>query len=86
MKFIKSDLAKKIIIILVVLMIFNIAIPKKVHAAWNFTGILMKPINTLLLGFLVSIDVQLGLFIQGIDLAAERSRGDNTTNNRCSRY
>lgn len=71
MKFVKSDLAKKIIIILVVLMIFNIAIPKKVHAAWNFTGILMKPINTLLLGFLVSIDVQLGLFIQGIDLVAE---------------
>lgn len=74
MKFIKSNLAKKLIIILVVLMIFNIAIPKRVDAAWNFSGILMKPISSLILSFLVSIDVQLGLIMMTSDLAVRRSR------------
>lgn len=71
MKFIKSNLAKKLIIILVALMIFNIAIPKQVNAAWNFSGILMKPISSLILSFLVSIDVQLSAFMLIADIAVE---------------
>ena len=73
MKFIKSDLAKKLIIILIALMIFNIAIPKEVNAAWNFSGILMKPMSSLILSFLVSIDVQIGLFMLANDATATRS-------------
>lgn len=68
MKFIKSNLAKKLIIILIALMIFNIAIPREVNAAWNFSGILMKPITSMILSFLVSIDVQIGLFMLGADI------------------
>lgn len=69
MKFIKSNFAKKLIIILVVLMIFNIAIPKKVHAAWNFSGILMKPITSYVLTYLVSVDVTLGFWLNMINVA-----------------
>ena len=73
MKLLKSDLLKKLIIILIVLMIFNIAIPKEVRAAttWNFSGILMKPLTSLILTYLVSIDVQMGLFLSITDLALD---------------
>ena len=72
MKFIKSDLAKKLIIILIALMIFNIAIPKDVNAARNFTGILMKPITSVILGYLVSIDVTLGAIMIIGDMTVDR--------------
>ena len=74
MKFIKSNFAKKIIIILILLMILSMTILKPVHAAWNFSGILMKPITNLILSFLTSIDVQLGLFMLAIDATAEGLR------------
>lgn len=83
-KFVKSDLAKKLIIILIVLMIFNVAFPKQVKA-WNFTGILMKPLTSLILGVMVSIDVHIGLFMLGVDLVAERSRWISRRNNKTSR-
>lgn len=72
-KFVKSDLAKKLIIILIVLMIFNVVFPKQVKA-WNFSGILMKPLTSLVLSFLVSIDVHIGVFMMGVDAVAGRSR------------
>lgn len=69
MKFVKSNFAKKLIIILVILMIFNIAIPKKVHASWNFSGILMKPFTYMALSFLVSVDVGIGILMSTTDIA-----------------
>lgn len=71
MKFIKSNFAKKLIIILVILMIFNIAIPKKVHASWNFSGILMKPFTYMALGFLMSVDVGIGILMSTMDIALD---------------
>lgn len=68
MKFFKSNFAKKLIIVLVVLMVFNIAIPKKVHA-WDFAGIIYKPILTLYLSFLTSVDVQIGIIMFGVDMS-----------------
>lgn len=65
MKFIKSSLAKKLIIILIILMIFNVIIPKEVKA-WDFAGILMKPISSLLLSGLISVDVSIGLLLNGL--------------------
>ena len=75
MKFIKNNFAKKLIIILILLMILSMTILKPVHAAWNVSGILMKPITSLILSFLTSIDVQLGLFMLAIDVTAEGVRG-----------
>ena len=65
MKFIKSSLAQKLIIILIALMIFNIAVPQQVHAA-DLMGILMKPLYMAVLGIVVSVDVTLGVFLCGI--------------------
>ena len=73
MKFIKSGFAQKLIIILIALMIFNIAVPKKV-SAWDIGGILLKPISSLILVLLTSVDVQLGVFLLGItNLSTNRS-------------
>lgn len=62
MKFFKSNFAKKLIIVLIVLMIFNLAIPKRVKA-WDVGGVLLKPFTAIGLVVLVSIDVGLGLII-----------------------
>lgn len=66
MKFVKSKLAQKLIIILIALMIFNMAVPKQVKA-WDFGGILFKPISSLITSILASTDVGLGLILMGID-------------------
>lgn len=71
MKFVRSGFGQKLIIILIALMIFNIAVPKQV-SAWDVGGILLKPIATIVLLHLVTIDVTLGVFLVGINLAIER--------------
>lgn len=70
MKFMQSNLAKKLIIILIVLMIFNIAIPREVKA-WDLGGILLKPISSMILSVLVSIDTTIGLTLNGISIATD---------------
>lgn len=67
MKFFKSNFAKKLIIILVILMIANIAIPKEVKA-WDLGGILMKPITSIILANLVQIDVTMGIILNGLSI------------------
>lgn len=68
MNFVKSNLAKKIIIILITLMIFNIAVPKTVNAM-DLGGILFKPIAQLLLTVIVSIDTTIGIFLSSTSFA-----------------
>lgn len=71
MKILKSNkFAQKLIIILVVLLIFNLAIPKKVQA-WDFGGILLKPISSLVLSLIVPIDTTLGLIMNGLSIYME---------------
>ena len=70
MKFFKSNFAKKLIIILVILMIANVAIPKEVKA-WDLGGILMKPITSIILANLVQIDVAMGVMLNGLSIAVE---------------
>lgn len=74
MKFIKSDLAKKLIIILIAIMIFNIAVPKQVQA-WDLAGVLMKPLFTAILSIVISVDVTVGLFLTGVDSAIDAVGG-----------
>lgn len=68
MKFVKSNFAQKLIIILIALMIFNIVIPKEVKA-WDLGGILLKPITSLILASMVSTDVSIGILLNGISIA-----------------
>lgn len=70
MKFIKRGFAQKLIIVLVALMVFNIAVPKQVKA-WDIGGVLLKPISSLILVWMASIDVQLGTFLYGIGQATD---------------
>lgn len=71
MKFIKSNFAKRLIIILVALMIFNIAIPQEVNAGIldgvveAAGGILFIPLKMLILTSTANINIQLGLFLNG---------------------
>ena len=67
MKFVKSKFTQKLIIILIALMIFNMAIPKTVNA-WDMGGILLKPISSLVLTFLVSVDTTMGLILNGASI------------------
>lgn len=70
MKFLKSNLAQKLIIILIALLIFNIAIPPEVKA-WDIAGILMKPITSLIVSMLISVDVTIGFFLTGLSAAVD---------------
>jgi len=74
MKLLKSSLFKKIIIILIAIMIFNIAVPKQV-SAWDFAGILYKPLYQLILSILVTIDTTLGLTLNGLSSAVNVTAG-----------
>lgn len=74
MKFVKSKFAQKLIIILIALMIFNIAIPQKVKA-WDLGGILLKPISSLILSTLVSIDTSIGILLNGISIGVNAIGG-----------
>lgn len=60
----KSGLFKKIIIILIVLILFNIAVPKRVNAV-SLGGILFKPISAIILTILTAANCTLSLFLHG---------------------
>lgn len=67
MKFVKSDLAKKLIIILIVLLLFNTLYPSMSYAV-DLGGILLQPVYWLLLGIYIPLDVTIGAVIQLNDL------------------
>ena len=71
MKFVKSSFAKKIIILLIVVMISNMALPLQINAV-DVAGILFKPISQLCLSILVTFDVLLSSILNGISLATNR--------------
>lgn len=62
MKFVKSEFAKKLIIVLIALMIFNIAVPRQAYAL-DIGGILLKPLTSLILVIVASVDVMVGSFL-----------------------
>ena len=64
MKFIKSDIAKKLVIVLVILMIFNIIMPKS-SKAWDLMGILNKPLYALATGMALQVDANIGILLNG---------------------
>ena len=64
MKFIKSSLAKKLIIVLITLLIFNVAYPTVLFAV-DFGGILLQPVVWLILAVVVPIDAIFGMLING---------------------
>lgn len=65
MKFVRSDLAKKLMIILIVLLLFNALYPSMSYAV-DFGGILLQPFYWLLLGIYIPADLTLGftMFMQ----------------------
>lgn len=63
MKFVKSDLAKKLIIILIVLLLFNALYPSMTYAV-DLGGILLQPLYWLLLGIYIPTDLLIGATIQ----------------------
>ena len=77
MKFVKSNLAKKLIIILIAIMIFNFAVPPIANADIITQvldiagGILYKPFATMILSFLVTVNGTLSLFLCGVSFAAD---------------
>ena len=68
MKFVKSDLAKKLIIILVVLLLFNTLYPSMSYAI-DLGGILLQPVYWLLLGIYIPADLVLGATIKLMDFS-----------------
>lgn len=87
MRFFKSNFAKKLIIILIILMIANVVIPKEVKA-WDLGGILMKPITSIILANLIQVDVAMGLMFNGLSVPVKLIGGvvelfteDNAKNN-----
>lgn len=64
MRFVKSNVAKKLVIVLIVLMIFNIIMPKS-SKAWDLMGILNKPIYALATGVALNVDAHIGLLLNG---------------------
>ena len=66
MNFIKSSLAKKILLILIAILLFNFAIPQEVKAAGIVESILFKPLASLLYNIVVSVEALLGMVINGV--------------------
>lgn len=64
MRFVKSNVAKKLVIVLIILMIFNIIMPKS-SKAWDLMGILNKPIYALNTGVALQIDANIGILLNG---------------------
>lgn len=62
MKFIQSSLAKKLIIVLIALLLFNVAYPSMSYAV-DIGGILLQPLYWLLLGIYIPADLTMGLTI-----------------------
>lgn len=67
MKLSKSKFSKRLIIVLIILMIFNVVAPKKVKA-WDLGGILIKPFSAIVLSNLVTIDVTIGSLLNGLSI------------------
>lgn len=70
MKLSKSKFSKRLIIVLIILMIFNVVAPKKVKA-WDLGGILIKPFSAIVLSNLVSIDVTIGTLLNGFSIGTD---------------
>ena len=72
MKFVKSNFAKKIIIILVAIMMFNVAMPTVANAGvvdWALDaagGIFFIPLKALLLSVTTNININLGRLLRGV--------------------
>lgn len=60
MNLVKSNLAKKLIIILIILLLFNVAYPSMTYAV-DLGGILLSPLYWLVLGIAVPADVLMGM-------------------------
>ena len=67
MKFIKSDLTKKLIIILIVLLLFNAVYPIVTYAAVDFGGILLQPLAWLILAVAVPVDLAISAIIKDMN-------------------
>lgn len=63
MKFVKSDLAKKLIIILIVLLLFNALYPSMSYA-WDLGGILLQPVYWLILSSIIPTDLLWGSVVK----------------------
>lgn len=63
MKFMKNNITKKLIMVLVVLILFNAIIPTATYAV-DIGGILLQPIIWLWLGVLVPSDLIIGVVVQ----------------------
>lgn len=70
MKLRKSGIFTKIIIILILIILFNAIMPKEL-LAWDIGGILMKPLTSLVLVVLVSVDATMGIFLTATDMLIE---------------
>ena len=73
MKFVKSNFAKKIIILLIIVMVSNLAIPLQVNAV-DVSGILFKPVSQLILSIIVTINVTISAIINGLSFLSSRSK------------
>ena len=62
MNFTKNSLAKKLIIVLITLLVFNVFYPTMTYAV-DFGGILLEPIYWLLCSIYVPVDLTLGAFL-----------------------
>lgn len=63
MKFVKSNLAKKLIIVLIIVLLFNTLCPTMLYAV-DLGGILLQPLYWLLLGILIPADLVMGATIK----------------------
>ncbi len=70
MKILKNDLSKKLIIVLIVLLLFNTIYPTMTFA-WDFGGILMKPLVAFILASMVPSDIVLGMLIKWSDFKSD---------------
>ena len=64
MKLLKNSLMKKLIIILIALIVFNIAVPQE-SKAWDAAGILYKPLLSVSFGLLLTVDTTIGIMLNG---------------------
>ena len=61
MDLVKSNFAKKLILVLVVIIVFNAVMPKQVMAAdWDIGGLLFKPLISLAASIIGTLDVLVG--------------------------
>ena len=73
MKFVKSNFAKKIIILLIIVMVSNLALPLQVNAV-DVGGILFKPVAQIVLSILVTLNITISSIINGLSYLTSRSK------------